>query len=84
MRRAQGAIDAVAARATSPLLAGDAWGAAEIWTLAATLWIKGMPARRETSPQVAQILTLGFRLPDALVAWAAQHESRPEVRAIYG
>ncbi len=83
LERAQGAIDLVGALATSPILAGDAWGAAEIWTLSATLWVKGWPARASSSPLVAQLLTLGFRLPDALVAWAAQHEGRAEVRAVY-
>jgi len=83
MGRAQDAIEAVASRATTPILAGSEWGAAEMWTLSATLWIKGMPARAATAPLVAQILTLGFRLPERLVAWAEQHESRPEVRAIY-
>ena len=84
MRRAQTAIDWVAAKATRPILAGDAWGAAEIWTLSAALWVSGMPARAKSAPLVAQILTLGFRLPDALVTWAKQHETRPEVQAIYG
>lgn len=84
LRRAQTAIDAVAELANAPLLAGDAWGAAEIWTLAATLWVKGLPARVGSSALVAQIVTLGFRLPERLVAWAAQHEAREEVRAIYG
>ena len=83
MERAQQAIDAVAETAKSPLLAGDAWGGAEIWALAATLWVKTMPARASSSPLVAQILTLGFRLPDALVKWAAQHENRDDVRAVY-
>lgn len=78
MERAQGAIDAVA-----PLL-GDGWGAAEIWALSATLWVSSFPSRVSTSPLVAQIVTLGFRLPDALVAWAKQHEERDDVRAIYG
>jgi glutathione S-transferase len=84
MSRAQIAIDSVAAKATRPLLAGDTWGAAEIWTLSAVLWVSGMPARAKSAPLVAQILTLGFRLPDALVGWAKEHEGRPEVRAIYG
>lgn len=43
-----------------------------------------MPARAASAPLVAQILTLGFRLPESLVAWSKQHESRPEVKAIYG
>jgi len=80
--RAQTAIDAVAARATRAILAGESWGAAEIWTLSATLWVSGMPARASTAPLVAQILTLGFRLPPALVEWAKQHEGRVDVKAI--
>jgi glutathione S-transferase len=82
--RAQAAIDSVAAKATRPILAGDAWGAAEIWTLSAALWVGGLPARAATAPLVAQILTLGFHMPEKLIGWAKQHEGRPEVRAIYG
>jgi glutathione S-transferase len=84
MDRAQAAIDAVAAKANRPILAGDAWGAAEIWTLSATRWVGGFADRAETSPLVAQMITLGFRLPGALVGWAEQHEGRPEVKALYG
>jgi glutathione S-transferase len=82
--RAQGSIDAVAAMATKPHLVGDAWTVADIWALSAALWVAGMPARAASAPLVAQILTLGFRIPDSLVAWAKQHESRPDVHAVYG
>jgi len=82
--RAQGSIDTVAKLATSPTLAGDAWSVADIWAFSAALWIAAFPSRASSSPAVAQMLTLGFRLPESLVAWAKQHESRPEVRAIYG
>ena len=81
--RAQAAIDAVAARAGRPFLAGDAFGAADIYALSATRWVAAFPARAAGSPNVAQILTLGFALPEALVAWAKQHEARPEVQAAY-
>jgi glutathione S-transferase len=85
MERAEGAMNAVAKLATQPLLTGGGeWGAAEIWALSSTLWVKGFPARAATAPLVAQIITLGFRLPDALVTWASQHEGRPDVKAIYG
>jgi glutathione S-transferase len=83
MARAQAAINAVAAEATRPILAGDEWSVADIWALSATLWVAGMPDRAASSPLVAQILTLGFTLPDALVRWAKQHEERPDVRKIY-
>jgi len=85
--RAHAAIDFVAERATRPFLVNDAWGAADIWALTATLWVGGMAARAAqgtATPHVMQMLTLGFRLPEALISWAKQHESRPEVRAIYG
>lgn len=87
MSRAHDAIDFVAERATRPFLVSDAWSAADIWVLTSTLWVAGMAARAaqgKATPHVMQILTLGFRLPEALVSWAKQHESRPEVRAIYG
>jgi glutathione S-transferase len=84
MSRAKLAIESVATRATRPILAGDAWGVAEIWTLSAVRWVSSMPARASSSPNVAQILTLGFHLPEVLVDWAKQHEDRPEVRALYG
>jgi glutathione S-transferase len=84
MARAQDAIDFVASKATRPVLAGDAWSAADIWVYAATRWVSAFPTRVESSPQIAQIVTLGFRLPDALVAWSKQHDSRPDVRSIYG
>lgn len=84
LARAQGSIEAVAALATKAHLVGEAWTVADIWALSATLWVAGMPARASSAPLVAQILTLGFRLPDSLVTWAKQHESRPDVRAVYG
>lgn len=85
--RAQASIDAVAKiveETKASNLVGDGWCIADMWTVAAALWVAAMPARASSSPQVAQILTLGFRLPEALLAWAKQHESRPDVRAIYG
>jgi glutathione S-transferase len=84
MERAQAAIDLVAAKATRPILAGEAWGVADIWTLSTVRWISAFPGRAATSPNVANMLTLGFRLPPELVTWASAHESRPDVRAIFG
>lgn len=83
IRRAQNAIDRVAARATSPHLAGSDWSVADMWTLAATLWVRAWPSRAAQSPLVAQLLELGFRLPVGLARWAQQHEGRVDVRAIY-
>jgi glutathione S-transferase len=82
--RAHDAIGVVASAATKPYLAGDSWSAADIWAYAATRWISAFPGRVESSPAVKNMITLGFKLPDALVAWAKQHDSRPDVRSIYG
>jgi glutathione S-transferase len=85
MARAHDAINAVAAAATKPHLAGDGgWSAADIWVYAATRWISAFPGRIESSPAVKNMVTLGFELPAALVAWAKQHDARPDVRSIYG
>ena len=86
MGRAQDAIDFVAARATGRYLAGDAWSAADMWALSATRWVHGMAPRAaegKATQHVLQMLTLGFQLPETLVAWAKQHESRDDVRHLY-
>ncbi|MDF2694251.1 MAG: hypothetical protein K0S65_2634 [Labilithrix sp.] len=84
MSRARLAIESVAAKAKGPILAGDSWGAAEIWTFAAVHWVTSLPGRVKTAPHVAPLLALGFEMPEALIGWAAQHADRPDVRAIYG
>lgn len=84
LARAQDAIDFVATKVTRPTLAGKAWSAADIWVYSATRWVDAWPGRVETSPQVAKMITLGFKLPDALVAWSKRHDSRADVRSIYG
>lgn len=84
LARAQDAIDFVAANVTTAHLAGDAWSAADIWVYSATRWVAAWPCRVTSSPQIAKIVTLGFKLPEPLIAWAQQHADRPGVRAIYG
>jgi hypothetical protein len=46
------------------------------------LWFESMPARAATSPNIAQIMTLGFALPPALAAWADAHRNRDDVRGL--
>lgn len=88
MARAQEAIEFVASRMTRPTLAGmprsTTWSAADIWVYSATRWVDAWPGRVDTSPQIAKIFKLGFKLPDALVSWSKQHDSRADVRSIYG
>lgn len=82
--RAQEAIDFVAKRADREFLAGDGWSAADINVYAAARWVAAFPGRVETSPAVCNMLTLGFTLPAALIAWTKHHASRPGVQTIYG
>ncbi|MBX3230727.1 MAG: glutathione S-transferase family protein [Labilithrix sp.] len=84
LARAKDAIDFVAAKATRPYLAGDTWSAADVWAYSAAVWVAAFPGRVATSPAVANIVTLGFELPEPLVLWTKQHAGRADVRSIYG
>jgi hypothetical protein len=79
--RARSAADALASMATTETIAGS-WSAADIYLLTLTLWFESMPERRTTSPNIAQILTLGFSLPPALSRWADVHRKRPDVLSL--
>jgi glutathione S-transferase len=79
--RARSAADALAAIATTETVAGP-WSAADIYLLTMTLWFESMPERRTSSPNIAQILTLGFSLPPALSHWADAHRKRPDVLSL--
>jgi glutathione S-transferase len=83
--RAQKALDALAARVSSrrhPTIAESGWSAADMWLFTAVAWIEGLPARVTTSPNAAQIVTLGMRIPSALSTWAEAHRDRQDVRAL--
>jgi glutathione S-transferase len=79
--RARRAADALTQMAATETIAGP-WCAADIYVLALTLWFEGMPQRRASSPQIAQVITLGFELPPALSRWADAHRNRPDVLAL--
>jgi glutathione S-transferase len=84
MERAQAAIDLVAAKATRPTLVGETWGAPEIWAASTALWVSAFPERAATTPNVAQMLSLGFVLPPVLLAWAREHRARrPDLQAVF-
>ncbi len=84
MSRGQAAIEAVAKKATRPHLAGEEWTVADIWAYSAVRWVAGWPERLSTNPVIGQLMAVGFRIPEALVAWAKQHDDRKDVQAIYG
>ncbi len=58
------------------------WSAADMALFTMVQWIEGWPARASTSPNVAQLVTLGFELPAALPRWADAHRQRPDVLAV--
>lgn len=87
--RAQAAIDALAGLAAAhppaaPLvpMPGDTWGAADMCLYTLVAWLEGLPGRAPTQPLAAQMLGVGWTLPDALRRWAAPHHQRADVRAL--
>ncbi len=83
--RIQRAFTALADRVTHlgrSTVADSGWSAADMWLYTATMWLTTMPARAPNHAVSRQILALGWQLPDALVAWAALHADRADVRAL--
>jgi len=83
--RAQQATDALARRAADLGAASvdkGGWSAADMALLTMTLWMEGWPGRASSSPNIAQLMTLGFRLPPELSRWADAHRGRPDVIAL--
>ncbi len=83
--RAQSALAALAARVPHPArhtVAATGWSAADMWLFTAVAWLEGLPARVTTSPNAAQIVTLGLQVPDALSRWADAHRDRSDVRSL--
>lgn len=85
MRRVQGALDKLAADVPQlgrPTIARSGWSAADIWLFTAVRWLEMLPARAETFAPAAQIMTLGWSLPESLSRWADAHRERADVRAL--
>jgi glutathione S-transferase len=83
--RAQTAADALAKRVSSlgrATVASSGWSAADMALLTMTIWIEGWPGRVTTSPNIAQVSTLGFQLPSGLSRWADAHRGRADVAAL--
>jgi len=83
--RARLAAGALAGRVTSvgrPTLARGGWSAADMAVLTMVLWCEGWAARAPTSPNIAQVTSLGFELPGALARWADAHRGRADVAAL--
>jgi glutathione S-transferase len=83
--RARRAAEALGERASSlgrPTVARGGWSAADIALLTLVIWVEGWPGRVTSSPNIAQLSTLGFQLPAALSRWADAHRERPDVKAL--
>jgi glutathione S-transferase len=84
--RAQRALDALGQRVEGldrPTIAKSGWSAADMWIVTAVAWLGGLPGRIASSPNAAQIMTVGgWRLPQSLAHWAKAHTTRADVRAL--
>jgi glutathione S-transferase len=83
--RAQAALDALVphAEARANKTWTDAgWSAADLWLTTGTIWMEGWPGRAPTNPRVAQLMTLGVRLPAPLSRWTDAHRARAELVAL--
>jgi glutathione S-transferase len=83
--RANAAADALAHRTSSlgrSTIAKSGWSAADMWLLTLVLWVESWPARAATAKDVAQLVSLGVAVPDALRHWADMHRSREDVKAL--
>ncbi len=85
VRRAQRALDGLAERAATwsgTSVGASGWGAADMWLYTCVAWLEALPERAGTHKNIDQILTLGWRLPEALSRWADAHRERADVRAL--
>jgi glutathione S-transferase len=83
--RAQGALSGLSDRVgkigPGPLTRAG-WCAADIWLFTMVTWLEGLPARANTSANIAQIIALQWTLPAPLSRWADAHRDRTDVRAV--
>jgi glutathione S-transferase len=79
LARSQGALDALGPLATR--IGGD-WSATHIWLYTAVAGLEGLPGRAAGNANVAQIMTLGWKLPPTLSRWADAYRGRPDVRSL--
>jgi glutathione S-transferase len=83
LARAQGALEALAEEVKDrPTIARAGFSAADIWLFTAVVWLEGLPARAPTFANAAQVMSLGFTLPEALSRWADAHRNRADVQSL--
>jgi glutathione S-transferase len=85
LARVEGALERLAsivAGLTRATITRAGWCGPDIWLFSAVDWLAGLPARASSSPLVAQIVSLGWTLPEPLKKWAAQHRDRRDVKEL--
>jgi glutathione S-transferase len=87
LKRAQSALDTLAARAEAKIAAkstwtGAGWSAADIWLTTCVIWIEGWPGRVQESQNIAQLVTLGLKLPATLSRWVDVHRGYKDLAAL--
>jgi glutathione S-transferase len=83
--RANGALEALSALVSElphPTIAASGWSIGDIWLGSAVAWLEGLPARAHTYAPVAQVVSLGWRLPEPLSRWATFYREHPDVRSL--
>jgi glutathione S-transferase len=82
--RAQAALDGLGERVKGmgATVHAAGWAAPDIWLFTMTTWLEGLPARASSEPNPAQIVSLGWRLPEALSRWADAHRKHADVLAL--
>jgi glutathione S-transferase len=83
--RARSAADALARQVAArqgATVAQAGWSGADMWLMALVLWFESMPPRAATSPNIAQVMSLGLEVPRALTDWAKGHRDREDVKAL--
>jgi glutathione S-transferase len=62
-----------------PTVGPDGINAADLWVATMVRWFENLPGRAAAAPAVAQILSLGVRMPEALHAYASSINAHPIV-----
>jgi glutathione S-transferase len=81
--RVQAGFDALGERAAARgtrTLTDAGWCAADIWLFSAAVWLEGLPGRKGTAANVDQLLSLPWKLPASVSAWADAFRAHDDMR----
>jgi glutathione S-transferase len=83
--RAQDALETLGklvADLPHPTVASSGWSLGDIWLFTAVAWLEGLPARASTFANAAQLMSLDWKLPAALVRWLDAHRQRADILSL--